>query len=181
MELQNNGLCHGYLPITDWHLQWPLQNSFCPSGIAINQQNHLVIFSRGAREWKARLAPPYTYIPEKTIFIADATTGEIISCWGNDLFVMPHGLTVDAANNIWVTDVELQQVFKFSASGELLMTLGEAGVSGTDAHHFDMPAGVAVAKDGACSCAGWGVRMIWTQACGEERGNWPSPSPKAAF
>lgn len=39
---------------------------------------------------------------------------------------MPHGLTVDSKNNIWVTDVALHQVMKF-ANGEKsipAMTLG---------------------------------------------------------
>jgi hypothetical protein len=33
--------------------------------------------------------------------------------WGANLFIMPHGLTVDKDNNVWVTDVGLHQVFKF--------------------------------------------------------------------
>jgi hypothetical protein len=50
--------------------------------------------------------------------------------WGADLFAMPHGLTIDDHDNVWVTDVALQQVYKFSADGRLLLTLGEGGVAG---------------------------------------------------
>ena len=34
--------------------------------------------------------------------------------WGENMFWMPHGLTVDQYDNIWVTDVGLHQVFKVS-------------------------------------------------------------------
>ena len=40
------------------------------------------------------------------------------------------------------------QVFKFSPDGQLLMTLGEAGVGGTDERHFRSPSSVAVAANG---------------------------------
>jgi peptidylamidoglycolate lyase len=62
---------------------------------------------------------------------------------------MPHGIAVDDRDNVWVTDVALQQVFKFSPEGRLLMTLGERGVAGADAHHFNRPTDVAVLRDGS--------------------------------
>lgn len=62
---------------------------------------------------------------------------------------MPHGLEVDDHDNIWVTDCGLHQVFKFDSSGNLLMTLGEAKVSGNDREHFNLPTDVAVAADGS--------------------------------
>ena len=40
------------------------------------------------------------------------------------------------------------QVFKFSPTGELLMTLGKAGVAGTGTDTFDRPTDVAVATNG---------------------------------
>ena len=40
------------------------------------------------------------------------------------------------------------QVFKFSPQGKLLMTLGEAGVSGNDAAHFTSPSDVVTAPNG---------------------------------
>jgi DNA-binding beta-propeller fold protein YncE len=61
---------------------------------------------------------------------------------------MPHGLTVDRNDNVWLTDVALQQVYKFSHDGRLLMTLGERGVAGNDATHFNRVTDVAVAPDG---------------------------------
>lgn len=62
---------------------------------------------------------------------------------------MPHGLTVDNRDNVWVTDIALNQVFKFARNGALLLTLGERGVAGTDSAHFNRPTDVAVAADGS--------------------------------
>lgn len=60
---------------------------------------------------------------------------------------MPHGLTIDGEDNIWLTDVGLHQVFKFDRAGNLLMTVGERGVPGEDEAHFNMPTDVAILQD----------------------------------
>jgi peptidylamidoglycolate lyase len=73
----------------------------------------------------------------------------VIDQWGAETFVMPHGLTVDDKDNIWLTDVGLHQVFQYDPAGNLLMTLGERGIPGEDAGHFNMPTDVAIAPDGS--------------------------------
>ena len=79
----------------------------------------------------------------------DRQTGKVLNSWGSHLFIMPHGLTVDKDNNVWVTDVGLHQIFKFSHEGKLLMKLGVAKVPGNDSLHFNRPTDVAVAADGS--------------------------------
>src|ERR1044071_6783587 len=69
------------------------------------------------------------------------------------MFVFPHGATVDREGNPWVTDAQGgngkgHQVFKFSADGRVLMTLGKAGVSGSGPDLFDQPCDVVVASNG---------------------------------
>ena len=59
-----------------------------------------------------------------------------------------HGIHVDPADNVWVTDYGRHVVFKFSPQGKLLLTLGTLNQSGEDAHTFYQPAGVAVAPTG---------------------------------
>src|SRR6266851_3197435 len=54
-----------------------------------------------------------------------------------------------ATDNAWVTDRALQQVFKFSHDGKLLLTIGTERVSGVDATHFDKPTDIAFASDGS--------------------------------
>jgi DNA-binding beta-propeller fold protein YncE len=69
--------------------------------------------------------------------------------WGANEFALPHSLTVDSHDNVWITDVALQQVFKFSPEGKLLMVLGERGVGGADERHFNQPTDIAVLPDGS--------------------------------
>jgi sugar lactone lactonase YvrE len=70
------------------------------------------------------------------------------------MFVFPHGATVDAQGNLWVTDAQIKdgkgyQVFKFSPDGRVLMTLGsKPGVASADPGAFDEPTDVLVAPNG---------------------------------
>lgn len=118
-----------------------------PTGIGVDTSDHVFVFHRAGRRWTEPF--PDTPIANNTILELDAATGNIIRSWGGGLFIMPHGLTVDEANNIWVTDVGLHQVFKFSHEGVLLLQLGVAKVPGNDSTHFNLPTDVAVASDGS--------------------------------
>ena len=79
--------------------------------------------------------------------------GKLVASWGQGMFVFPHGATVDREGNLWVTDARGQtgqghQVFKFTPSGKVVMTLGKAGVSGSGPGLFDQPTDVVVAPNG---------------------------------
>jgi peptidylamidoglycolate lyase len=118
-----------------------------PTGIGIDSHQDIFVFHRAGRLWTEPF--PDSTISENTILMLDHLTGKILSSWGKNLFIMPHGLTVDKEDNVWVTDVALQQVFKFSHDGKLLMKLGEAKVAGDDSLHFNLPTDIAVTKDGS--------------------------------
>ena len=81
------------------------------------------------------------------------TSGKVVTSFGGGMFVFPHGICVDQHGNIWVTDGQGrdgkgQQVFKFSPTGKVLMTLGKAGVAGDGPDTFDQPDDVAIAPNG---------------------------------
>ena len=57
--------------------------------------------------------------------------GEVLASWGSDFFYMPHMVTIDRWGHVWLTDVGLHQVFKFDATGKLLLTLGTKLEPGT--------------------------------------------------
>ncbi|GEO09250.1 peptidyl-alpha-hydroxyglycine alpha-amidating lyase family protein [Segetibacter aerophilus] len=120
-----------------------------PTGIGIDTNQNIVVFHRADRKWPLIGEMPATPIQSKTILIISKSTGTLLNSWGDNLFIMPHGLTVDTENNIWVTDVGLHQIFKFSYDGRLLLKLGEATVAGNDSSHFNKPTDIAVAKDGS--------------------------------
>lgn len=75
--------------------------------------------------------------------------GNLLASFGAGLFLFPHGATVDSTGNLWVTDArgnaeQGHQVFKFNSDGEVLMTLGERGRSGTEPGLFDQPNDIVV-------------------------------------
>ena len=90
--------------------------------------------------------------PEPPILKYDAS-GTLLKAWGEGLFNFPHGATLDAEGNLWVTDArggngKGHQVFKFDPNGTVLMTLGKAGVSGSGPELFDQPTDVVIAPNG---------------------------------
>lgn len=83
-----------------------------------------------------------------------AKDGTLIRSFGKGLFVWPHGIHVDPDGNVWVTDARGEgdrghQVHKFSPDGQLLMSLGKAGLAGDGPDTFNQPSDVLVAPDGS--------------------------------
>lgn len=117
------------------------------TGVAVNSRHEVLVFHRAGGSWNGNT--PKAPIKFTTIWIFDGRTGRLVREWGQNLFLVPHGLSVDDHDNVWVTDVELHQVMKFSPAGRLLMTVGVAGVPGDDAQHFNSPSDVAVLPDGS--------------------------------
>lgn len=116
------------------------------SGVAVDSHNHVFVFHRAENSWAVDKSH---IIASATILCFDGASGTLLFSWGENRFVEPHGLRVDRNDNIWVTDRALQQVFKFSHDGKLLLTLGTEHVPGLDATHFNLPADIAFASDGS--------------------------------
>ena len=88
--------------------------------------------------------------------------GNVIKSFGAGMIDWPHGIYVDAENNIWITDAACpgcsnaprnkgklgHQILKFNSDGEVLMTLGKPGVAGDGEYEFNMPSDVLVAPNG---------------------------------
>jgi sugar lactone lactonase YvrE len=87
-------------------------------------------------------------------------SGKLLKSWGGGMFSFPHGMDIDREGNIWVTDAtglptvarppngKGHQVFKFSPNGDLLMTLGKAGIGGNGPDTLFGPTDVAIAPNG---------------------------------
>ena len=88
-------------------------------------------------------------------------TGKLVTSFGSGMLMSPHGIEVDAAGNVWVTDCSCtggrvadtsstkrgHQIFKFSPTGTLLMTLGTAG-GAKGSGYFYQPNDILVAPNG---------------------------------
>ena len=135
-----------YHVVHGWPILPPGRILGMTAGVAVNAKGEVFVFDRGFRAWKEPL--PVDLIPTPTIEVFDGRSGRLLREWGANQFAMPHGISIDRSGNIWLTDVALNQVFKFSPAGKLLLTLGERGVAGADGTHFDRPTDVAVLSDG---------------------------------
>ncbi|VDK86559.1 unnamed protein product [Litomosoides sigmodontis] len=125
------------------------------TGLGINSQGYLLAFHRAERVWNQWSFDKYNKFNESvgpiknaTIYVIDPNTGAVVREFGKGIFFMPHGLTVDSNDNIWVTDVGLHQVFKFDKNFKLLMKLGERMKPGSDKKHFCKPTDTAVGRNG---------------------------------
>lgn len=114
------------------------------SGVDVDADGNVWVLHRAGRAWEE----PFTTTPiaEPTVF-KFAPDGTLLAQWGAGQFIMPHGISIDAAGKVWITDVALEQVLRFSPEGALEMTLGTRGVTKQDAAHFGRPADVAFLDD----------------------------------
>jgi DNA-binding beta-propeller fold protein YncE len=92
----------------------------------------------------------------------DPKTGKVLAAFGAGMFAGPHGFTIDADGNLYVTDCPLgpgtdqaalkagkgYQLFKMDQHGEVLMTIGKAGYAMAGPESFVCPTDVAVAANG---------------------------------
>jgi len=128
------------------------------SGVAVCPEGRLHMFVRRNVVWdgtsfdlnnnyKKRDQGP---IVNDTVLVVDQETGSKFYSWGANRFYMPHGISVDAEGNVWVTDVALHQVFRFSRQSHDSpdVVLGEPFVPGSDNKHFCKPTDVAVSSSG---------------------------------
>lgn len=88
-------------------------------GVGVDSHNHVFVFHRADRGWGNE-----QLIDKPTIWMVEADSGEVLASWGEDVFLVPHGLGVDKNDHVWVTDVGLDRVFEFSHDGALLQTIG---------------------------------------------------------
>lgn len=149
----------------DWLLvpNWPAKGT--PplgqvSGVSINSRGEIVIFHRGDRQWGSQtfnLQNVYMEsdrgpISNSTVLVFHPESGVLLKKWGESMFYMPHGITVDSEDNLWLTDVALHQVFKFSSLDNNphtpLLALGTPFKPGNSAESFCKPTSVAVTPSG---------------------------------
>ena len=124
--------------------------------------------------------------------------GNLVANFGGGMFAWPHGFFVDHDGNVWVTDGPTgaraeaapavgkgQQVFKLSPEGEVLMTLGIAGVWGEGIDRFNGPSDVLVAPRGDIYVldghgAGGNNRVMKFIKDGDFVGTWGTSGPGPA-
>ena len=83
--------------------------------------------------------------------------GNVVRSFGAGMITWPHGIYVDADDNVWIADAVGyapvpdgvgHTVMKFSPEGELLMRLGKEGIAGDGTDVFNKPSDILVAPNG---------------------------------
>ena len=83
--------------------------------------------------------------------------GNVVKSFGAGLITWPHGMYVDADDNVWLADAVGyapvpggvgHTIMKFSPDGELLMTLGRKGIAANGHNVFNKPSDMLVAPNG---------------------------------
>ena len=90
--------------------------------------------------------------------------GNLLKSFGGGMFIFPHKIYIDRDNNVWVADQrdinerekktlpyaggKGHAVYKFSADGQLLMTIGRPGVAGNPPDGLTEPTSIVIAGNG---------------------------------
>jgi DNA-binding beta-propeller fold protein YncE len=120
-----------YRPVAGWPVL-PASLKFGPvSAVATDSQDRVYVLQRAQ--------PP--------VLVFDQT-GKFLRSWGKGLTKNPHGLRIDHANHVWITDTGRHLVMKFDTKGKLLLSLGKNNQAGDGPAHFNKPTDVAVAPSG---------------------------------
>ncbi|XP_053406046.1 peptidyl-glycine alpha-amidating monooxygenase-like isoform X2 [Mercenaria mercenaria] len=124
-------------------------------GLAVNRAGDLYIFHRGSVIWNQLSFTPLNVYTQQNLpvevdpVIVLDKDGTLKKHFGKNRFYLPHGLSLDSEENIWLTDVALHQVFRIPRGEETPdMTLGIQFEPGTDTEHFCKPSDVAVLSTG---------------------------------
>ena len=126
----------GYDPAPDL-FQLPDGVNFGPcSGVAVNSKGHIFVFHRA----------------EHALLEFDARGG-YVQTHGRGVYMRPHGLRIDADDNIWTTDVGAHIVVKMNARGRILLVMGVKDLAGEwhQAGHlraFNEPNDIAFGRSG---------------------------------
>jgi sugar lactone lactonase YvrE len=80
------------------------------AAVAVDSRDRVYVFNRG----------------EHPVLVFDLD-GNLLTSWGEGLFVRPHGLTIAPDDSVFCTDDLGHVVYKFTPDGRLLMTLGTKG------------------------------------------------------
>jgi DNA-binding beta-propeller fold protein YncE len=100
------------------------------SGVALDSKGHIFLFQR--------TQPMLTEYDE---------TGAFVRSIGDGLFTHPHGLRIDAEDNLWTTDDGSHLVLKLSATGRVLLVLGRKDLAAESEWTFNQPTDVAFGRN----------------------------------
>jgi DNA-binding beta-propeller fold protein YncE len=100
----------GYRPVPDGFKLPPGMNFGPCSSVAVNSKGNVFVFNRSAHA-----------------LMEFSGKGKYLRTLAQGIFTLPHGLRVDAEDNLWATDTGSHIVVKMDPKGRVLMVLGIKG------------------------------------------------------
>jgi hypothetical protein len=100
-------------------------------GVAVDAKDQVWVFTRNA--------------PNLQVYSPD---GDLVKTWPDLEHKSAHHLKFDGEGNVWLADVGLHTVRKYTPEGKLLLTLGTPGVEGVDETHMNKPTDMAITPAG---------------------------------
>jgi sugar lactone lactonase YvrE len=100
-------------------------------GVAVDAKDQVWVFTRNA--------------PNLQVY---SPAGDLVTTWPHLEHKFAHHIRFDREGNVWLADVGLHTVRKFTPDGKLLLTLGTPGVSGVDETHMNKPTDMAITPAG---------------------------------
>jgi DNA-binding beta-propeller fold protein YncE len=122
----------GYRPVPDF---FQMPGDALPgeaSGVALDSKGHVFVFRRA-----------------RPMLMEFDGNGRFVRSLGEGLFDHPHGLRIDADDNLWTTDDGSHVVLKLAHDGRVLLVLGKKGRAAEGDWVFNQPTDVAFGKDGS--------------------------------
>jgi DNA-binding beta-propeller fold protein YncE len=121
----------GYRVVPDF-FKLPIGMNFGEaSAVALNSKGHIFVFHR-----------------TNPMLIEFDERGKFLRSIGEGLFDHPHGLRIDADDNIWTTDDGNHLVLKLNPAGRVLLVLGRKNWGAEADWLFNRPTDVAFGKNG---------------------------------
>jgi DNA-binding beta-propeller fold protein YncE len=134
----------GYRVVSDYFEIAPGAVAGESSAVALDSKGHVFLFQR-----------------TKPMLAEYDTDGKFLRSIGESLFQHPHGLRIDANDNLWTTDDGNHLVLKLDTTGRVLLVLGHKNQAAEADWLFNAPADVAIGKDGAIYVAdGYGNSRV---------------------
>ena len=100
--------------------------------VAVDQQGHVYCFCRGTHP-----------------MVVFDRHGEVVDTWGDTFLNHAHGVFMDHAEQLWLTDRFAHTVWVCTTKGEVVRRIGYPGVPSPDGGLFNHPTNMHLAPDGS--------------------------------
>lgn len=88
------------------------------AGVAVDSHDRVYLFHRADADFDNEdpIALP-------TVLVVEGASGGVVAHWGAGQFIVPHGISIDARDHVWLTDTGANAVFEATTDGEIVRAI----------------------------------------------------------